>query len=169
MKMKSIQHLVVAATLANGFLFGLNLNRALVAMPAWREAGVVGWARYSRHADLALQAAILYPLAAFSGVIVSIAAVWLFVRSPQRPRSLRIPLYTAALFAITGLLTTIKAAPFMLSLQHIDDDPLALQRAFDGFEFWGGVRGAFQILAYCANLWSLGAMLKAFRMSGETA
>jgi len=46
-------------------------------------------------------------------------------------------------------------------VRHLGDDPVALQRAFDGFEFWGRVRGIFQVTAFVANVWSLVAVYRA--------
>jgi len=33
----------------------------------------------------------------------------------------------------------------------------------DGFQFWGNVRGVFQVLAFVANLWSLVVLSRADR------
>jgi len=52
------------------------------------------------------------------------------------------------------------AAPQMLSLRTIGDDPAVLQRAFDNFDRLGSIRGVFQILSFGANLWSLIAIVK---------
>ena len=150
--------LVIAASLVDSILAGVNVNRALVEMPAWQKTGPLGWAAYSRHADLALRAAILYPLDAFAGAFLSIGAVVSFHRERRGPRPAIVPLYVAALMTIGGLLSTIKAAPNMLSVRHLDDDTVALQRALDGFQFWGGIRGVFQVLAFVANVWSLVAL-----------
>ena len=49
----------------------------------------------------------------------------------------------------------------MLGLRRLgDDDPAALQRAFDGFERWGNVRAVFQVLAFLANVWALAALAR---------
>jgi hypothetical protein len=47
----------------------------------------------------------------------------------------------------------------MLGVRNLGDDPVALQRAFDGFEFWGALRLASQTVGYFANMWSLVAIL----------
>jgi hypothetical protein len=54
-----------------------------------------------------------------------------------------------------GLLLTIKAAPIMLSLRSLGSDSLALQSAFDGFDWWGRWRNVVQFGAFGANLWSV--------------
>ena len=43
---------LILATLVSGLLAGFNLDRALVAMPAWNAVGAVAWAEFSRRADL---------------------------------------------------------------------------------------------------------------------
>jgi hypothetical protein len=60
-----------------------------------------------------------------------------------------IPLAAAIVFSWSGLLFTVKAAPIMLGIAGIND-PAALQTAFDGFRFWGIIRGAFQIFQFAA-------------------
>lgn len=63
-----------------------------------------------------------------------------------------------------GLLFTIKAAPIMLNVRYLDNDSELLQRAFDGFEFWGGLRSLSQGLGFLANLLSLVAVS---RLAGQ--
>jgi hypothetical protein len=150
--------LAIAATLVNSLHAGGNVNRALVEMRAWQQTGPLGWAAFSRHADLGPTAMVLYPLAALAGAILSIAAVLSFRHGRGVPRSAAVPLYSAALLAIGGLLATTQAAPIMLSVRHLGDDAPALQHALDGFQFWGNIRGVFQVLAFVANLWSVVAL-----------
>ncbi len=150
--------LTILATLVNSILAGMNVNRAVVEMPAWQQTGPLGWAAFSRHADLARNGAILYPVNAFVGTIVSIAAVISFRRDGKKPNAAAIPISAAALLSMAGLLTTLKAAPNMLRVRYFHDAP-ALQQAMDGFQFWGNIRGLFQFLAFVANLWSLVALL----------
>jgi hypothetical protein len=155
MALLTTRRLIIVATLINGILASGNINRAFVDMPAWRHLGALGWAAFSRQADLGGNVMILYPLEAFSGAVLSIAGAVSFRRDRSEPRSAWVPIYTAALLTIGGLLITTQAAPFMLSVRHLGEDTTALQRAFDGFEFWGGVRDVFQILAYLASFWAV--------------
>ncbi len=48
----------------------------------------------------------------------------------------------------------------MLGIRNLGEDTLALQQALNGFQFWGNIRGVFQVLAFIANLWSLLAILE---------
>ncbi len=125
----------------------------------WRELGAGAWAAYSLHADLSLRAALLYPFLGIGVAILSAAAAVGFRRQRSRLRPVAIPIYAGALFAVSGLLVTFLAAPNMLSVPRLLDDPVGLQRALDGFVFWGDIRGALQFLAFVANLWALAATL----------
>ncbi len=158
--MRLVVIFIVSATLANGLLAGGDVDRWLVGMPAWQPIGVVGWANYSRLADLG-NGLVLYPILAIGGTLLSLAAAATFMRQAKHERFVAIPVYVAAALAGGGPLMTFKAAPFMLSLRHIGNEEVAsLQHAFDGFRLWGGVRTVLQTLAFGANLWSLAAIAK---------
>src|SRR5262249_54628191 len=137
-----------------------SLNRTLVEMPAWRHLGVEAWAAFSRGADLG-NGKIIYPLVGIGGTVLILAAAITFRLSPRRPLSVAIPLYGAALMAICVMLTTIEAAPIMLSLHRIGDDPTALRQAFEGFYRWDSIRAVFGALEGCAEIWALVALLSA--------
>jgi hypothetical protein len=46
--------LIVVATLLNGILAGVTVDRILVGLPAWHAIGAIAWANYSRSADLGM-------------------------------------------------------------------------------------------------------------------
>jgi hypothetical protein len=48
----SSRTLLIIAVLFSGLLAGGNIDRSLVAMPAWQEVGATAWTEFSRHADL---------------------------------------------------------------------------------------------------------------------
>jgi hypothetical protein len=146
--------LIVGAASFNAVLYGVGLDRLIVETPAWKHVGVLAWAAYSGYADLG-NGLVLYPLTAVGGTLLSVAAAIVYRRWPSRPWRTSLPIYAAAAFSIGGLLLTTQAAPFMLSLRTIADAPAALQPAFDGFEFWGGIHGVAQALAFVCNIWSL--------------
>jgi hypothetical protein len=145
--------LLAAATVLSGLLAGGNVDRAIVAMPAWEMVGAPAWAEFSRRADL-VNGLVLYPLEAIGAFLLILAtAVSLHVdRAARAPITL--PLGGAVVLAAGGLLCTLKAAPLMLSVGHLDD-PASLRQAFDGFHFWGDIRGAAQVLAFLATVWAL--------------
>ena len=150
-----MRRLIIAATLVNGLLASTNVNRSLIDMPAWRHVGPLGWAAFSRHADLGWRAMLLYPGEAFIGMILSVAAAAMVWRERTVGRRAAAPVYAAALLTIGGLLFTIKAAPIILGVRHLGNDPVLLQRAFEGFDFWGWWRGMCQVAAYLASLLAL--------------
>ena len=152
-----IQGFVFVAAVLNGMLAS-GINRTLVDMPAWQRVGAPAWAKFSRWADMGTYGLILYPLEGIGGAVLSIGAAIIYYRSRRSmTRSAAVPIYAAALLALGGMLATTQAAPTLLATRNISD-PAALQKALNGFEFWGGVRAVFQFLAFCANLWSLVAV-----------
>jgi hypothetical protein len=152
--------LIIAATVLHGFLAGGNLERALVHMPAWRKLGPPAWAAFSRQADLG-RGLFLYPFEAILGAVLAVGAAVAFQFDAGAARAAALPLYLGAALALAGLLATTQAAPKMLSLRRLrDDDTAALQRAFDGFEFWGNVRAVLQVLAFLANVWALAVLAR---------
>jgi len=56
--------------------------------------------------------------------------------------------------AVAGLLLTLRAAPIMFSVRDMTE-PSALQHAFDGFYFWGSLRG----ICSCADIWAFVELL----------
>ena len=152
---------IVLSLIVAGQLLGTiadSLSRTLVEMPAWRHLGAEAWATFSRSADLG-NGKIMYPLAGIGGTVLILAAAIAFRLSPGRPWSVAIPVYGAALMAICVMLTTTQAAPIMLSLHRIGDDPVALRQAFEGFYRWDSIRAVFGALEGCAEIWALVALL----------
>src|SRR5437879_13477607 len=102
MSSPTTRRLVVGATLLQSVVAGVNANRALVEMPAWQRTGPLGWAAFSRHADLARRAAVLYPASAFAGLFLSVAAVVGHRRDRSAPAAAALPLHFATLMAAVG-------------------------------------------------------------------
>lgn len=149
---------IVAALVLAGV--GDSFGRTLVENPAWRQLGVEAWAAFSRLADLG-NGEIVYSTEGIGGALLIVAAAIGFRLSPTRPLSVALPLYAAVVMRIGVLLATAGAAPIMLSVKGLGTDPVALQRAFDGFARWGDLRAVFTALGYCAELWALWAVLRA--------
>ena len=126
MKSKTVLRVMLFLILADLLLGGIasTLNRTLVEMPAWRHLGPGAWAAFSRMADLG-NGEILYPVVGIGGTASILAATIAFRFSSRRPWSVALPLYGTALMAVCGLLLTTQAAPIMLSLHRIGDDPAA--------------------------------------------
>jgi hypothetical protein len=147
---------LVLAIVTSGFLAGLNIDRALVAMPAWHQVGANDWGEFSRHADLG-NGRILYPLEAFGALLLTLVATIGYHIDRRVPRAATVLLDTAVLLLIGGLVFTAKAAPVMLSIEHMSD-PGALQHAFEEFWYWGNLRGTCQVLAFIAQTAALGML-----------
>lgn len=55
----------------------------------------------------------------------------------------------------------------MLGIARLGD-PAALQQAFDGFRFWGDIRGVCQVLAFFATVWALAVAVGGVKQSPLT-
>jgi len=148
--------LLIAAAVFGGVLAGGNIDRALVAMPAWERVGTQGWAEFSRYADLG-NGLFLYPIEAIGGALLVLAAAISFHFDRTAPPQAAVPLYAAVLLALAGLVLTLKAAPIMLGIRDMSD-PAGLQASFEGFRFWGNLRGACQVTTFLLEVWALGVL-----------
>lgn len=92
---------LILAIVTSGVLAGMNLDRALVAMPAWHQVGASAWADFSRHADLG-NGRTLYPLEAFGSLLFALITAWRFHLDRNAPRSANILLDTAVLLLVGG-------------------------------------------------------------------
>ncbi|SRR6266567_147914 len=158
---------IFLAAAFNG-LSGSGIDRALIEMPAWQHVGALAWAAFSRWADLGTNGLFLYPFEKIGGTVFSVAAaIIFFVNRRNLPRAGALPIYGAALFALSSLLATTQAAPLMMSTAHISD-PIGLQRALNGFEFWEAIRAGVQALTFCGNLWALVVISRPHTASSKT-
>ncbi len=151
--------LVAIAAFTNGLLAGGNVDRLLVAMPAWEEVGLNGWADFSRAADLG-HGQIVYPLLALGSTAVAALAALSLLRKGRVDGWLAVVL--SAGFMVSALPFSLKAVPFMQSLRAIPDgDMPALARAFAGAHFWGRFQDWFHLAAFCCQLWAIAALSRA--------
>jgi hypothetical protein len=157
-------HRVVLACVVTALVIAMvgdDLNRTLVEMPAWRVVGPQAWAAFSRHADLGAGHTI-YPVLGIGGTLLSLAAAIVFRLSPRRPLATAIPIYGWAVANIGVMVLTVFAAPIMLGVPGLGDDPVALARAFAGFAYWDGVRAVVGAVGDCAAIWALIALLRPY-------
>ncbi len=150
--------LLAIALLFSGLLAGSNIDRAVVAMPAWQVVGAAGWAEFSRHADLG-NGLLLYPAEAFGAALLGLAAAIGFHLDRDARGSVKLLLDAAVVLSAAGLLLTIEAAPVMLGIRDVSD-PIALAHAFEGFRLWGDLRAICQVLAFVAQLMALTIWLR---------
>ena len=157
MKARIVLWVAVAATIVNGLLAGGNVDRAIVARPAWSQIGLAAWADYSRHADLG-NGQWFYPMMALGGTLLSLLAAVLFLSNSRMPRRASWPMLSAAAFMIVCLPISFRAAPFIQSLRHLGNQDVALlSRAFIGSFFWGRFQMALHVAGFFANIWSIAA------------
>lgn len=140
-------------------VLGADFARTIVEMPAWRHVGVQAWAAFSSAADLG-NGKIVYPILGIGEMLLTLAAAIAFRLSSRRPWSVAIPVYGAMLMCVGVLLVTTQAAPIMLSVRRISGDPVALHKAFDGFDRWGNLRAVFGAVGDCCTVWALIALLR---------
>ena len=148
--MSKARNLAAAATAFGGILAGATFDRGVVGLPALYQLGPKVWADYSRHADLSIRGAAFYPTLAIGNTVLSIATA----AAAPKNRAAKV----AAALAIGGLIMTVKAAPNMLRVRHLGDDESSIREAMRGFTFWSAIRGACQVAAFGANVWTLGSL-----------
>ena len=156
--MSWILGILLGTALVNGMLSGGNVDRALVAMPAWRHVGPEAWAEFSRYADLG-NGSFLYPAMAIGTTVALVAAAILILNTGSSARTAKLAVLLTSLLMIAALPFSLKAAPFMLAIRHIHNvNASAIEQAFAGFEFWGRLQGIFHVASFCANLWAIVAL-----------
>jgi hypothetical protein len=154
-----LQFLVAIACILSGLLAGGDVYRYIIEVPSWRHLNLTGWAEYSRHADLG-NGIILFPVEAIGSTIFLIAASILVLVNKSELRTVSIPVHIASFFALAGIVLTFFAAPLMLSLRTINNDPEFLRQVFTRFHFWGLLRAVAQVLSFFACVWAMGKVYK---------
>lgn len=146
--------LILALAIAlNGLLAGLNLDTALVKLPARRRIGVAAYATFARGNDLG-NGLVLYPLLGIGAALLTILATVLAYLA-REPTTLAVPLVFASLLSLLHSFATTRAAPVMLSLKETPDDEAVLAAKLDQFARWHAVRATVQILTFFVLLWEL--------------
>ncbi len=141
------------ATAVNGWLSGLNVDTALVKLPARRRIGAVAYATFARGNDLG-NGLFVYPLLGIGAALLALlATVVAFVVRTEVTVLLLLSL--ASLLSILHTLATTRAAPVMLSIKNAPDDGALLMAKLDRFARWHAVRATFQTLAFFLLLWAL--------------
>jgi hypothetical protein len=151
--MNLLTSLITFAAAVNGLLSGLNVDTALVKLPARRRIGAVAYATFARGNDLG-NGLIVYPLLGLGAALLTVLATALaaIIRSPME---VVLPLALASLFSLLHTAATTRAAPVMLSIRDIPDDEAILTAKLDRFARWHAIRAIFQVLAFFVLLWAL--------------
>lgn len=146
--------LIVAAAALGGVAAGPRLDKSLVQQPAWSRIGLIGWAAYSRAADLGA-GLVFHPLVGAATLVANLAAAVAAWLDPLTPRPPAVACSTAALLEVGHSLVRPRAAPDMLTVSRLVVAKAALRGALDCFTRWHGIRAMLQALALAADLWAL--------------
>lgn len=151
--MNLVLFLLVGATAINGLLAGLNLDTALVKLPARLRIGVVTYAAFARGNDLG-NGLVVYPLLGVGAALLTmLATLFAFVSHGRMDVVLLLSL--ATLLSLLHTFATARAAPIMLSLKNTSDGEALLAAKLDRFARWHMVRATLQVLAFFILLWAL--------------
>src|SRR5262249_44797951 len=145
--------LLALATAVNGLLAGLNVDTALVKLPARRRIGAVAYATFARGNDLG-NGLVVYPLLGIGAALLAILATT-FAYLALAPMKVLLPLSMALVLSLLHSFATTRAAPIMLSLKNTPDDEALLAAKLDHFARWHMVRATLQVVAFFVLLWAL--------------
>ena len=149
--------LILAATVVTGLLAGVSLDKAIVQLPARHRLGVVRFAAFSQAADLG-NGLIIYPVLGISAALLTIsAALTAFLQGA--PLAYTWPFYFSVLLALLHSVTTIRAAPNMLSLRLPTSDEAILTDTLNRFAKWHNLRAVLQLLNFIFLVWAAAAYL----------
>ncbi len=154
--MNLVLSLMIFATTINGLLSGLNVDTALVKLPARRRIGAVAYATFARGNDLG-NGLVVYPLLGVGAALLTVLATALayIVHSPIE---VLLPLSIALLLSVLHSFATTRAAPVMLSIKDAPNDEALLASKLDRFARWHTVRATFQVLTFFVLVWALVAV-----------
>jgi hypothetical protein len=145
--------LIASASAINGLLSGLNMDTALVKLPARRRIGAVAYAAFARGNDLG-NGLVLYPLLGIGAAMLTLLATAL-AYVERSPMEVLLLLSLASLLSLLHTFATTRAAPVMLSIKDAPDDQAILTAKLDRFARWHAVRASFQVVAFFVLLWVL--------------
>jgi hypothetical protein len=147
---------LVLAVAVNGLLAGLNVDTALVKLPARRRIGAVSYATFARGNDLG-NGLVVYPLLGVGAALLTVLATAL-AYAERSPMEVLLLLSLASLLSLLHTFATTKAAPVMLNIKDAPDDEAILAAKLDRFARWHAVRATFQVLAFFILLWVLASV-----------
>ena len=151
--MNLVTSLMILATAMNGLLSGLNVDTALVKLPARRRIGAVAYATFARGNDLG-NGLMVYLLLGVGAALLTLLATAL-AYAERSPMEVLLLLSIASLLSILHSFATTRAAPVMLSIKDAPDDEALLMAKLDRFARWHAFRATFQVLAFFVLLWAL--------------
>jgi hypothetical protein len=148
-----VTSLMILATAMNGLLSGLNVDTALVKLPARRRIGAVAYATFARGNDLG-NGLVVYPILGIGAALFTVLAT-VIASLEHSLMELLLLLSLASLLSLLHTFVTVRAAPVMLSIKDTPDDEALLRAKLDRFARWHAVRATFQVLTFFVLLWAL--------------
>ena len=145
--------LLLLALAMNGLLSGLNVDTALVKLPARRRIGAVAYATFARGNDLG-NGLVVYPLLGIGAALFTVLATAIASLEHYRV-GLLLLLSLASLLSLLHTFATTRAAPIMLSIKDAPDDEALLRVKLDRFARWHAVRATLQVLTFFILLWAV--------------
>jgi len=151
--MSLVVFLIALATAGNGLLSGLNVDTALVKLPARRRIGALAYATFARGNDLG-NGLVVYPILGIGAALFTVLATAIAYLG-HSPMGLLLLLSFASLLSLLHTAATTRAAPVMLSIKDAPNDEAILISKLDRFALWHAVRATFQVLTFFILLWAL--------------
>jgi hypothetical protein len=151
--MSLVVFLIALATAINGLLAGLNVDTALVKLPARRRIGAVAYAAFARGNDLG-NGLVVYPILGIGAALFTVLATAIAFLG-RSPMGLLMLLSLASLLSLLHTAATARAAPVMLSIKDVPDDEALLRAKLDRFAGFHTVRTTFQVLTFFILLWAV--------------
>ena len=145
--------LIALTTAMNGVLAGLNVDTALVKLPARRRIGVLAYATFARGNDLG-NGLLVYPLLGIGAALLTVLAT-VFAFLVHARAEIALLLSFATLLSLLHSFITTRAAPLMLGLKNAPNDEALLTAKLDRFARWHTLRATFQVAAFVVLLWVL--------------
>lgn len=151
--MNLVISLLLLAIAMNGLLSGLNVDTALVKLPARHRIGAAAYATFVRGNDLG-NGLVVYPLLGIGAALFTVLATAIAYLE-HSSMGLLLLLSLASLLSLLHTFATTRAAPLMLSIRDAPDDEELLRVKLDRFARWHAVRATFQVLTFFVLLWAL--------------
>ena len=147
---------VTLATAINGLLAGLNVDTALVKLPARHRIGAAAYTAFARGNDLG-NGLIFYPVLGISAALLTVIVTALAFVTQSRAEVLLL-LSLASLLSLLHTFATTRAAPTMLSLNAATQDHALVRAKLVRFARWHTMRALFQVPVFFLLLWTLAVL-----------
>jgi hypothetical protein len=149
--------LLLIATIMNGLLAGLSLNKSVVELPAGRRMGSLAFSQFSRAADLGNGLPFYAALGLMTPAITILAAALVVLGGSPSPLWSGLGI-AASVFSIAHVGVSAGAAPNMLRIGRLGNDVGALDEAYRRFRSWQDARAVLQVATFGLVVSTLGLL-----------